>query len=100
MERGECMIAGQRRRNLDVNVPFLVLFNASGSVDRLVIQPLGCARAEGLLAGAVLRLVQHGGFTPIGSRREGWFRGEVGFAHFQQLGAIRRNPGPLRFATG
>jgi hypothetical protein len=79
MERGDCVIAGQRRHNVDVNMPFLVLFNASGSVDRLVIQPLGCARAEGLLAGAVLRLVQRGGFTPSGQRREGWFRGEVGF---------------------
>ena len=79
IDRGECVIAGQRRHNLDVNMPFLVLFNASGSVDRLVIQPLGCARAEGLLAGAVLRLVQRGGFTPTGQRREGWFRGEVGF---------------------
>jgi hypothetical protein len=79
MERGECVIAGQHRHNVDVNLPFLVLFNASGSIDRVVIQPLGCARAEGLVAGAVLRMVQRGGFTPAGHRREGWFRGEVGF---------------------
>jgi hypothetical protein len=81
IDRGQCVIPGQRRGNLDMNVPFLVLFNASGAIDRLVIHPLGCARAEGLLAGAVLRLVQHGGFEPVGGRREGWFRGEVGFAH-------------------
>ena len=81
VDRGQCVIPGQRRGNLDMSVPFLVLFNASGSVDRLVIHPLGCARAEGLLAGAVLRLVQHGGFEPVGGRREGWFRGHVGFAH-------------------
>jgi hypothetical protein len=64
-----------------MSVPFLVQFNASGSIDRLVIHPLGCARAEGLLAGAVLRMVEHGGFQPVGGRREGWFRGQVGFAH-------------------
>jgi hypothetical protein len=81
VDRGECTISGQRRGNLDMNVAFLVLFNASGSVDRLVIRPLGCARAEGLLAGAVLRMVQHGSFQPVGGRREGWFRGHVGFAH-------------------
>jgi hypothetical protein len=80
MERGECVISGQRRRNVDVNMPFLVLFNASGAVDRLVIQPLGCPRAEGLFAGAVLRMVQRGAFTPSGQRRQGWFRGEIGFA--------------------
>jgi hypothetical protein len=80
MERGECVISGQRRRNVDVNMPFLVLFNANGAVDRLVIQPLGCPRAEGLFAGAVLRMVQRGAFTPTGQRRHGWFRGEIGFA--------------------
>jgi hypothetical protein len=46
-----------------------------------VIHPLGCARAEGLLAGAVLRMVERGSFQPVGGRREGWFRGSVGFAH-------------------
>ena len=81
VDRGQCVIPGQRRGSLDMTVPFLVLFNASGSIDRLVIHPLGCARAEGVLAGAVLKLVQHGGFEPVGGRREGWFRGQVGFAH-------------------
>jgi len=81
VDRGECVIPGQRRGSLDMNVPFLVQFNASGGIDRLVIHPLGCARAEGLLAGAVLRMMERGGFQPAGGRREGWFRGQVGFAH-------------------
>ena len=71
MERDNCVISGQHRRNVDMNMPFLVLFNASGSIDRLVIQPLGCARAEGLFAGAVLRMVQRGAFTPIGQQARG-----------------------------
>jgi hypothetical protein len=81
VDRGQCTIPGQRRGNLDMNVPFLVLFKADGSIDRLVIHSIGCAQAEGLLAGAVLRLVQRGAFEPVGGRHEGWFRGEVGFAH-------------------
>ena len=81
VDRGECTIPGQRRGNLDMNVPFLVQFKADGSIDRVVVHSLGCARAEGLLAGAVLRLMQRGAFEPAGGRREGWFRGEVGFAH-------------------
>ena len=80
MHYRECVIEGQHRNNVDVDMPFLVLFKADGTVDRLVIRPLGCARAEGLLAGAVLRLVQRGGFTPQGQRRQGWFRGHIGFA--------------------
>ena len=81
IDTGECTIPGQRRGNVDMNVPFLVLFNASGAIERLVIHPVGCTTAESLLAGAVLRMVQQGRFEPVGGRREGWFRGEVGFAH-------------------
>ena len=81
VDRRECTIPGQRRGNLDMTVPFLVQYDAHGAIQRLVIHPLGCARAEGVLAGALLRLVEHGQFEPAGGRREGWFRGEVGFAH-------------------
>jgi hypothetical protein len=81
IDRGECTIPGQRRGNLDMSVPFLVQFDASGTINRLVVHPVGCARADGLLAGALLRLMQHRGFEPVGGRHEGWFRGEVGFAH-------------------
>ena len=80
-ENGECTLTSRRGRNLDVDVAFLVQYNAQGSIDRLVLEPLGCTRADGVLAGAVLRLLRNGGFAPEGGRREGWFRGQVGFAH-------------------
>ena len=83
IDRGECTIPGQRRGELDMTVPFLVLFETNGSIERLVIHQLGCARAEGVLAGAVLRMVQHGMFEPVGGRREGWFRGEVALTHVE-----------------
>lgn len=81
VDRRECTIAGQRRGNLDMSVPFLVQFKADGSIDRIVIHAIGCGRAEGLLAGAALRLMQHGAFEPAGGPHEGWFRGELSFAH-------------------
>jgi hypothetical protein len=81
VDKRVCTIPGQRRGNLQMTVPFLVQFDAQGIVQRLVIQPLGCTRAEGVLAGAVLRLVQHGSFVPVGGPREGWFRGEVSLAY-------------------
>ena len=81
VERRECAIAGQRRGSVDLNLSFLVLFKPDGAIDRLVLSPFGCARAEGVLAGALLHLVQAGGFQPVGGRREGWFRGEIGFTH-------------------
>jgi hypothetical protein len=81
VDRGECTIAGQRRGRLNMNVPFLVQFKADGSIDRLVIHAVGCSRAEGVLGGAILRLVQSGDYAPVGPHREGWFRGEVGFSN-------------------
>ena len=81
IDREECTIPGQRRGRLDMTVPFLVEFKADGSLNRVIVRSLGCARAEGLVAGEVLRLVQSGGFAPNGGRREGWFRSEVGFAY-------------------
>jgi hypothetical protein len=80
-ESGECTLTGRRGRNINVDVDFVVQYNAQGSIDRLVLQPIGCARADGVLAGAVLRLLRNGGFAPPGGAREGWFRGSVGFTH-------------------
>lgn len=80
VRRGQCTLPGQHGRDVDMNVPFLVLFNDNGSVDRLVVHSLGCPRAEGMVAWGLLRLIRAGGFTPPGHRRQGWFRGEVGFS--------------------
>lgn len=79
IDTGQCTLEGQHHRNVDIDIPFLVLFKDDGSIERLVVHSLGCPRAEGLIAGAVLRLVQSGGFTPPRHRRQGWFRGQVGF---------------------
>lgn len=84
VDRGECTIPGQRRGHLDMTMAFVVLFGADGSIERLIVHPLGCGRAEGLLAGAILRLVEHGQFVPASARRAGWFRGEVSLSHSQQ----------------
>jgi hypothetical protein len=84
VDRGECTIPGQRRGHLDMTVAFVVLLGADGSIERLVAHPLGCGRAEGVLAGAILRMVEHGQFVPAGGRRAGWFRGEVSLTHSEQ----------------
>ena len=67
-----------------MSVPFLVQFRADGSIDRLIVHSVGCPRAEGLLAGEMLRLVRSGGFAPSGERREGWFRGQLSFTHLER----------------
>jgi hypothetical protein len=81
-EKGKCVMPGQRKGKLDMTVPFIVLFAPSGSIDRLVIEQMGCTKAEGVLAGALIKLIDRGAFRPSGGMREGWFRGEVSFSHF------------------
>ena len=81
IESGECVIEGQREGDLDMTVPFLVQFDKNGTVQRLVIEKMGCAKAEGILAGALLKLIDRGGFRPVGGMHEGWFRSQVSFAH-------------------
>jgi hypothetical protein len=84
VDRGECTIPGQRRSHLEMSVPFLVLFRADGSIERLIVHPLGCARGDGVLGGAILRLVEQRQFVPAGGRRAGWFRGEVSLTYSEQ----------------
>ena len=81
IESGECVIEGQRKGDLDMTVPFLVKFNTDGSVDRLVLEKIGCEKAEGILAGALLKLIDRGSFRPVGGMQEGWYRSSVSFAH-------------------
>ncbi|HEY5720701.1 MAG TPA: hypothetical protein VIT45_00105 [Allosphingosinicella sp.] len=81
IESGECTIEGQRAGKLDMTVPFLIQVNESGKIDRLVVEKFGCEKAEGLLAGALLKLLDRGGYRPKGGMHEGWFRGDVSFAH-------------------
>lgn len=81
VDRGECTIPGQRRGRLEMTVPFLVQYSAAGTADRLVIHSIGCARAEGVLAGAILRMIENGDIAPPAGRREGWFRSEVAFSN-------------------
>lgn len=81
IERGECKIEGQRAGDLDMTVPFLIQVNAQGGIDRLILEKFGCEKAEGVLAGALLKLIERGGFKPRGGMQEGWFRSHVSFAH-------------------
>ncbi len=82
VETGECTIPGQRKGKLDMTVPFLIQVNASGGIDRLIVEKMGCTKAEGILAGALLKLIDRGAFHPRGGMREGWFKGEVSFSHY------------------
>jgi hypothetical protein len=83
IESGECVIEGQRKGRLDMTVPFLIRFSADGTPERLIIEKLGCDKAEGILAGALVKLVDRGVYRPPGGIRRGWFRGQVSFSQYE-----------------
>ena len=77
---GECTLAGVSKRRIDMTVPFIVRFSPGGAVEHVVLRKLGCAKAEGVLAGAVLGLLKAGTFKPTGKNLTGWYRSELSFA--------------------
>ena len=84
VDSGECTIPGQRPGQINMNVPFLAQFDARGSAQRLVVRPVGCTRADGLMAGEVRRMVEGRVFRPPSSDPEGWYRGEIAFSYFRE----------------
>ena len=77
---GECALAGVSKRRIDMTVPFLVRFSPAGSVEHVVLRKLGCAKAEGVLAAALLSMLKAGTFKPTGKNLTGWYRSELSFA--------------------
>ena len=77
---GECELPGVSKRRLDMSVPFLVRFSPTGAVEHVVLRNLGCTKAEGILASAVLGLLKAGTVKPTGENRTGWYRSELSFA--------------------
>ena len=76
---GKCVIPGAQGSLLEMDLSFAAHFNPDGSVDRIVMQKLGCQEAEGILGGILLKMVQGGDYKPDGSNQDGWYRGTLSF---------------------
>ena len=76
---GKCAIPGAQGAPLDFDLSFAAHFAPDGSVDRIVMQKLGCQEAEGILGGALLKMIQGGDYKPDGSNEDGWYRGTLSF---------------------
>ena len=77
---GDCVVPGQSKRKLDMTVPFALQFGPDGSLQKVVLQKLGCAEIEGILGGTVLELVKLGKYGPTGENSAGWYRSEISFS--------------------
>ena len=48
-------------------------------LSRVILPPLDCPEAEGIIAGAVIAMVQGGDFRRKGESPEGWYQGDLFF---------------------
>lgn len=71
----ECTITGATRKRMELQIPFLIQFDASGAVREVVVQKLGCAPVETAMGNAILRLAERGEYRPTGVNQTGWYRG-------------------------
>jgi len=74
-----CTIPGYSIGNLDFRMSFAAQYNPDGSVARVIVPKLDCPEAEGILAGALVELIQGGDYRPPGKSEEGWYKGSLTF---------------------
>jgi hypothetical protein len=72
--KGECVLPGQSKNRLNLNVPFLLEFSPDGKVKRVVLQKLGCESVERILASVLLKQAQSGDLISPGTNTLGWYR--------------------------
>lgn len=83
-----CTIPGYSIGNLDFRMSFAAQYNPDGSVARLVVPKLDCPEAEGLLAGALLEMIQGGDYRRSGGDSpDGWYKGSLTFGFQGGLGS-------------
>ena len=75
----KCRIPGYVTGKLDMRVNFAVQYDPTGKLARVVLPPLDCPEAEGIIAGAVIAMVQGGDFHRKGESPEGWYQGDLFF---------------------
>lgn len=75
----KCRIPGYVTGKLDMRLNFAVQYSADGKLSRVVLPPLDCPEAEGIIAGAVIAMVQGGDFKRKGESPEGWYQGDLFF---------------------
>ena len=74
-----CTIPGYSIGNLDFRMSFAAQYNPDGSVARVVLPKLDCPEAEGILAGALVEMIQGGDYRPTGKSEQGWYQGNLTF---------------------
>ncbi|MEN9393119.1 MAG: hypothetical protein RJB02_963 [Pseudomonadota bacterium] len=75
---GKCKAIGNKKR-IRMQIPFLVQFGDTGSVDRVMLKRIGCPEVESIAASAALYAAQDGRIRQGSGNAAGWYRGSVNY---------------------
>ena len=64
-----------------MRLSFAAQFDRGGTLQRVVLPPLNCAEAEGIIGGALIEMMQGGDYRPTGKNPDGWYRGQFTFTY-------------------
>lgn len=81
VKNGECQLNGVSRRAVEMSVPFLIRFSASGQVEEVIVRKLGCTKAEAILGASIVKLAQAGTLKLSATNGTGWYRSELNFSY-------------------
>lgn len=76
---GKCPRAGSRAR-VDLQAPFLIQFDNRATVQRIVIQRLGCPEVESIVGSVIIGRAKQGFYRPTGANQTGWYRSEISYS--------------------
>jgi hypothetical protein len=76
---GQCRLEGQTPHRFDVTIPYAVLVQPDGQLQRVVVGESGCTALETYVGEVVLAMAGAGDFKPTGEPGARWFSGAVNF---------------------
>ncbi|HEU0099412.1 MAG TPA: hypothetical protein VFQ67_11640 [Allosphingosinicella sp.] len=76
---GQCTLPNQRAGKFDITVPYAVLVDPDGRVQRAVVADAGCPALETYVGRIILTMAEKGDFQPTGEVRTRWFASTFNF---------------------
>ena len=75
----QCQLPGQSPERFDITVPYLVLLQPDGTVNRVVVADIGCPAIETYVGSIVVALAEQGDFRPTGEGQARWYGSNFNF---------------------
>lgn len=74
-----CSLPGYRGMSMNFRLSFAVQYKPDGSLDRVILPPMNCPEAEGILGRVLIDMIQGGDYGRVPADSDGWYRGDFTF---------------------